>query len=389
MGSGKTTWTIKELLNKNLNENILYITPYLDEVKRITNATSRTMIEPVNKGSGKLGNIAKLLTNQMDIASTHELFRRFDEKCKEALKENEYTLILDETLTAVEPYHFTGKQDYQYLLQNNDIRVNNDGLIEWIGSDLDTRFDDVRILATNKCLFKVDDKFFLWHFPQEIFKLFKKVYVLTYLFEGSLMKYYFDLYNIRYEKKSIKAVYGEYTLLDYYIPNKKPYRDRINVYIGALNQNISQKDHMLSANWCRSTYNKNELMQLQKNFYNYCRNIIKTNSKKIMWTCYKNCKKMLSGKGYTNGFVACNCRATNDYKNATCLMYGVNWYENPEITKFFNQHGIIINQDKIALSTLLQWIWRSNIRVTNSSEIINIYIPSKRMRNLLLNWIKD
>lgn len=389
MGSGKTTWTIKELLNKNLDKNILYITPYLDEVNRIKNATNRTIIEPVNKGSGKLENIAKLLTNQMDIASTHALFRRFDQKCKEALKDNEYTLVLDETLTAVEPYRFTGKDDYKYLLQNGDIKVSDDGLIEWIGSELDTRFDDVRILSKNKCLFKVDEKFFLWHFPHEIFKLFKKVYVLTYLFEGSLMKYYFDLYDIQYEKKSIQAVDGEYTLVDYYISDKKPYRDRINVYTDVLNQNISQKDNMLSANWCRSAYNKNELMQLQKNFYNYCRNITKANSKKIMWTCYKDCKKILSGKGYTNGFVPCNCRATNDYKNATCLMYGVNWYENPEITKFFNQHGITINQDEIALATLLQWIWRSNIRVTNSPEIINIYVPSKRMRNLLLNWLND
>ena len=389
MGSGKTTWTIKELLNKNLNKNILYITPYLDEVNRIKNATNRTIIEPVNKGSGKLGNIAKLLTNQMDIASTHALFRRFDQKCKEALKDNEYTLVLDETLTAVEPYRFTGKDDYKYLLQNHDIKVNDDGLIEWIGSELDTRFDDVRILATNRCLFKVDDKFFLWHFPHEIFKLFKKVYVLTYLFEGSLMKYYFDLYDIEYQTKSIKLIDGEYTLVDYYIPDKKQYSDRINVYTGVLNQNISQKDNMISANWCRSTYNKNELMQLQKNFYNYCRNITKANSKKIMWTCYKDCKKILSGKGYTNGFVSCNCRATNDYRNATCLMYGVNWFENPEITKFFNQHGITINQDKIALATLLQWIWRSNIRVNNSPEIINIYIPSKRMRNLFLEWLNS
>ncbi len=389
MGSGKTTWTINNLLNQNLNENILYITPYLDEVKRIKNATDRKMFEPENKGSGKIGNIAKLLTNQMDIASTHALFRRFDQKCKEALKENEYILILDETLTAVEPYRFTGKDDYKYLLQNGDIKVCDDGLIEWIGSELDTRFDDVRILSKNKCLFKVDEKFFLWHFPHEIFKLFKKVYVLTYLFEGSLMKYYFDLYDIEYQTKSIKLIDGEYTLVDYYIPDKKQYSDRINVYTGVLNQNISQKDNMLSANWCRSTYNKNELMQLQKNFYNYCRNITKANSKKIMWTCYKDCKKILSGKGYTNGFVSCNCRATNDYRNATCLMYGVNWFENPEITKFFNQHGITINQDKIALATLLQWIWRSNIRVNNSPEIINIYIPSKRMRNLFLEWLNS
>ncbi len=389
MGSGKTSWTIKNLLNKNLDENILYITPYLDEVKRIINATDRKMFEPENKGSGKIGNIANLLNNQMDIASTHELFRRFDDNCKEALKENEYTLILDETLTAVEPYHFTGKDDFQYLLGNNDIRVNNDGLIEWVGSELDTRFDDVRILANNKCLFKVDDKFFLWHFPNEIFKLFKKVYVLTYLFEGSLMKYYFDLYKIEYEKKSIKLIDGEYTLVDYYNPNKKPYNNRFNIYSGVLNTNISQKDNALSSSWCKSNYNKNEIIQLQKNFYNYSRNIIKSNSKNIMWTSYKDCKKKLSGKGYTNGFVPCNCRATNDYQNATCLMYAVNWYENPEITKFFNQHGITIDQDKIALSTLLQWIWRSNIRVTDSGEIINIYIPSKRMRKLFFEWLNS
>lgn len=389
MGAGKTTWTIEELLNKNLNENILYVTPYLNEVKRIKNETTRKIIEPVNKGRGKIENISKLLSNQMDIASTHELFRRFDSNCKTALMENNYTLILDETLTAVEPYHFAGKQDYLYLLENNDIKVTDDGLIEWIGSELDTRFDDVRILATNKCLFKVDEKFFLWHFPHEIFKLFKNVYILTYLFNGSLMKYYFDLYDIKYELKSIHKINDKYSLGEYIKPNKEPYRQRLEIFSGNLNDNISQKDNMLSVSWCKNRYNKDEILRIQKNFYNYCRNIIKASSKKIMWTCYKDCKQKLSGKGYSKGFVACNCRATNDHKNATCLMYGVNWYENPEITKFFKQHGIQIDQDMIALSTLLQWIWRSNIRISDSTKKINIYIPSKRMRNLLVHWLND
>lgn len=152
MGSGKTTWAIENLLNKNLDGNVLYITPYLKEIERIKDITSRKMFEPENKGSGKIGNIAKLIANQTDIASTHELFRRFNEECKELLKENKYTLILDETLTAIEPYHFSGKDDYTYLLQHSDIRVNDDGLIEWIGSDLDTRFDDVRILAKKQML---------------------------------------------------------------------------------------------------------------------------------------------------------------------------------------------------------------------------------------------
>lgn len=226
MGSGKTSWVVQELLNKNYNENILYITPYLDEIERIKERTTRKIVSPENKGSGKLDNISNLLANQMDIASTHALFRRFDEKCKKALIENEYTLILDETLTAVEPYHFTKKDDFEYLLTNSDISVRDDGLIEWIGANLDTRFDDVRILAENQCLFKVNEKFFLWHFPHEIFTLFKKVFVLTYLFEGSLMKYYFDLYRIDYEYKSISSDCGEYKLTDYYKPDISKYRNR-------------------------------------------------------------------------------------------------------------------------------------------------------------------
>ena len=106
------------MLSTELDRNFLYITPLLDETKRIKESvTSRDIYCPENHGNGKIGNIAKLLSNQMDIASTHELFRRFDSKCKSALIENKYTLILDETLTAVEPYHFTGKEDYKYLLQ--------------------------------------------------------------------------------------------------------------------------------------------------------------------------------------------------------------------------------------------------------------------------------
>ena len=383
MGSGKTTWCINEILNKNLNENILYITPYLAEIDRIKGQTDRTIYSPTNKGTGKIGNIVDLISNQDDIAATHELFRRFDDRCKTALTENEYTLILDETLEVVEPYHFNAKDDYQYLIDNHDIEVDSRGCITWTGSELNTRFDDVRILAQNKCLFKVDDKFFLWHFPIEIFKLFKQVYVLTYLFDGSLMKNYFDLYHIDYEIKSLR----EYHITDFYKPDKSQYCDRINLYNGKLNENISQKNTMLSTSWSKSSYSQNDIKQIQKNIYNYIRNIVGAKSEKIMWTCIKPNKKKLEGKGYTNGFVSCNARASNNYADRTCLIYAVNWFCNPEIVKFFKQNGIEVNQDAVALSTILQWIWRSNIRVPDSNEPINIYIPSRRMRTLFTDWL--
>lgn len=390
MGSGKTTWAINELLDKNLDKNILYVTPYLEEIERIKEKTIRRIESPENYGKGKLDNISNLMNWQMDIASTHELLKRFDEKCKAALKENEYTLILDETISAVTPYTFDKKDDYLYLLKNHDIKINDDGMIVWTGdSELDTRFNDVRTLAKNKCLFQVDGKFFLWHFPIEIFKLFKDVFILTYLFSGSLMKNYFDLYDLQYSVKSIAKIGDEYRLVDFYKPDKQTFRNRINIYEGKLTQNISQKNTMLSASWSKSTYNQKDLQQIQKNLFNFSHNIIKAKSDDIMWTSHKSTKKRLCGKGYTNSFIPCNARASNNYKDRTCLMYALNWYENPEIKKFFEQHNITVNQDLTALAALIQWIWRSNIRVPFSDKIINVYIPSKRMRNLLKDWLYD
>ncbi len=391
MGSGKTSWCIDELLNQHLDENILYITPFLDETERIkTAAKSRNILTPTNKGEGKIGNIGDLLQNQKDIASTHELFKRFDDRCKKALKENDYTLIIDETITAVEPYSVKAKDDFTYLLKNKDISIDDNGLISWTGSELDTRYTDIKILAENKSLFRVDEKFYLWHYPPEIFNLFRKVYILTYLFDGSVMKYYFDLYGFEYETKSVKfnTDLNKYELIEYYEPSKENIRNRISIYEGQLNKNISIKPNALSASWF-NLYNQSDINQLQKNLNNLTKNIYKCCSESIMWTTYKSHKKLLKGKGYTNGFVACNARATNDFWDKTHLYYCCNWFENPEIIKFFKQRGITINQDKIALAMLLQWIWRSNIRIPDSDKTVHIYLPSSRMRTLFTTWLNQ
>ena len=409
MGSGKTSWAFQELFNKNLDENILYISPFLSEIEgengRIPQAIKcgeimRDIVTPKNMGCGKLGNIANLLTNQMDIASTHALFRMFDDDCKQALSDNDYTLILDETLDCVERYSFGRKEkkttktkekreDMQFLIEQKQIEIDSNGLVRWIGTDKNIIYNEVRTLARNEALFRVDDGFYVWHFPVSVFKLFKKVYILTYMFDGSLMKYYFDMYNIDYDTKSISGDKGSYKLVNYNKPDIKPIRDRLNIYKGNYNNNIPQKENVLSTTWSKSTYNQKYMKLIKNNMYSYVRNEIKAKSNDVMWTSIKESKKKLQGKGYTKGFLACNIRAQNDFRDKTCLMYAVNWYVNPEILKFFTQHGIIVNQDKIALSTMLQWIWRSNIREPNSDNIINIYIPSSRMRRLLFQWLSE
>ena len=79
-------------------------------------------------------------------------------------------------------------------------------------------------------------------------------------------------------------------------------------------------------------------------------------------------------------------RASNEYRDRTCLAYCVNIFINPVICQYFYSKGIVVDQDRYALSTLVQWIWRSAIR---DGKEINVYVPSKRMRVLLTDWIEE
>ena len=68
------------------------------------------------------------------------------------------------------------------------------------------------------------------------------------------------------------------------------------------------------------------------------------------------------------------------------VAYLVNRYLNPVVKNFFKSRNVEVDEDGYALSEMLQFIWRSAIREYRE---INVYIPSSRMRDLLLIWIKE
>lgn len=386
MGSGKTSWSIQHI-NRNPLENFLYITPFLDEVERIIQKTDRDFKQPINKGNGKLGAINELLACQSDIASTHELFKHLDEESRENIKEGHYTLILDEVLNVIEPYDNVRSDDMRLLKESGCVTVDEDGFVIWNKEKLnyDTKYNEIKILADNRSLIYINQKLLLWRYPPEIFTLFDKVYILTYLFEASILKNYFDLYGITYEQKSITEENGEYHIKDFFIPDTSAYIEKINIYEGKMNDNVHQKINGLSVTWFRAQINKENIQQLRKNVSNYFKNILNAKSESIMWTTFKEYKPKLKGKGYSNQFVSYNCRSTNKYDECYNLAYCVNVYLHPGITQFFKQRGIAIDEDLYGLSEMIQWIWRSRIR---RGENINIFIPSMRMRNLLNAWMR-
>lgn len=386
MGSGKTEWSIQHI-NDNCLDNFLYITPFLTEVERILKKTDRNFKQPINKGDGKLSSINELLACQYDIASTHELFKHLDEESRANIKAGHYTLILDEVLNVIVPYDDVKKDDMRLLQDSGVVTIDDEGYIIWNKDklDYDTKYNEIKLLADNKSLLYVNQKLLLWKYPPEIFSLFDKVYILTYLFEASILKNYFDLYNIKYELKSIRKTEDEYNIVDYFVPDTSVYIDKINILQGKLNENIYQKQNGLSVTWFNSKINQEKIAQLGRNVKNYFGNILQAKSETIMWTTFKDYKPKLKGKGYSNQFVSCNCRSTNDYIDCYNLAYCVNIYLHPAVTQFFKQRNVYIDEELYALSEMIQWIWRSRIR---KGENINIYIPSARMRNLLDTWLK-
>ena len=160
--------------------------------------------------------------------------------------------------------------------------------------------------------------------------------------------------------------------------------NKINILVDDKLNSIGDDNYSLSSSWFDKPKNKPLIEKMRKNLENYFGHKIKGKGKDNMWTTFKNKSGKLQGRGYTKGFVPLNSRATNSYMDKYNLAYVANRFINPIMKGFFIERNVRVNESMFALSEMLQWIWRSRIR---QGESINIYVPSKRMRNLLLDWL--
>ena len=382
-------------MNESKFERFIYISPFLDEVKRVVKSCDkrefRTPDERLGKGS-KRNHFYDLLDSGVNICSTHALFRGVSKEVIDIIKDMEYILILDEVCDVVENLNIS-KHDIEILINEKIISIDEENKVQWINDEYYGRFTYLKNPILNGDVYLYNNTMILWTFPINIFKAFKEVYVMTYMFKGQIQAYYYDMNDVEYEYKSVEFSHTEgfgdlkrdiYELTDYKEINGKEYKDLINVYEGKLN-NIGDDKYSLSKSWYIKADKKELMKQLKNNTYNYFRNVAKSKSKLNMWTTFEDFKNSCKGKGYSNGFVACNARATNDYKHKQNLAYLCNRYYSPVIKNYFIDKGVNIDEDEWALSELIQWLFRSCIR---EQKDINIYIPSKRMRNLLMKWLK-
>ena len=408
-GAGKTTWAIQYMNDNKYTKSFIFVTPYLSEIERIKEeCPNLDFKEPNtrNKNGSKLYSLKELVAKGENIATTHNLFRNLDDETLEVIKDTGYTLMLDEVMNVVNQYPIS-KSDMKLLLDK--VCEEKEGQLKWIDDSYEGKFSDIKKMSEIGNIYYYRNKFLFWTITANSFKVFNEVFVMTYMFEGQLQKYFYDLHGIDYNMKSVMCKDGIYELVDY--DAKYDYREElaklIDIYEDAgkskLNSNYAKR---INENSLSSTNLKNMDKESQsvinKNINNFFRTYCKSKSVDCMWTTITEVAPKVKGKYNTFkqikledgekvidknkcNFVPCNARATNIYRNRHCLAYVYNRFMNPYEKCFFEDNGIKVNEDLLALSDLIQWIFRSALR---DGEPIKLYIPSSRMRKLLKDWLE-
>lgn len=368
MGSGKTYDAIEWM--RCTNEKFVYITPFLSEVERVLENVNAYEPTTRNEDGSKKSGLLNLMSKGLNVVSTHSCFKSLNNKDYDDTF-NEYTLILDEVVEPLEILSIS-HSDIEILVNSDRIKINEDTSVEFIDEEYIGKFSFLKDLCNTSNVFLVSDTFLVWNFPVEIFKSFKKVEILTYLFEGSILSSYFKANNISYKIDKIDDS-----------KQKEIIKELLNIYDGQSND-IGNKVTSLSVNWFLN--NKKDLRRLSFKTKNIFNRVFKTNSNENAYTTFKDYSSSVKGSGYSKGFIPVNSRATNNFSEKKSMAYLANRYYNPTITQFFEVKGIETNQDLWALGELLQWVWRGCIR---NNEPMNLYVPSKRMRTLLINWLNN
>lgn len=382
MGSGKTHNAI-EIMKKKKGK-FMYVAPLLTEVDRIVQQVPKVFdpkvsyeLDPITGTyltKYKRENLLKNASNGLNMATTHSMFELLDKSDYHLFED--YDLILDEVIQPINVLDCT-KDDIEMATKQGLIVENpKSHQITFTNSDYKGKFEDLKRFCNSSEVIYVNNSLLVWTYPPEIFRKFKSVTVLTYLFEGSLLAAYFKYYGMKYK------IDRRYQTKEEEL--KKQIKKLLKIYHGQANR-VGDDHYAFSKNWLYKR-SKDQNLKLKKSIENLIQRKFKTEAKYNAFTTFKAIKSKLSGKGYTKGFIPVNARATNDFSKKESMIYLANRFMKPEYEKFFKSKSIELDDDQWALSELIQWVWRGCIR--NGNEM-NLYIPSKRMRDLLEDWINE
>lgn len=413
MGSSKTNSVIK-WMSDNPDNKYIYVVPNLNELQDTEDRNSRVLsIGFVTPESGdefktKSEHLYDLCLRGESVACTHVLYKMLSDNTLKLIKDKGYILVIDEEVALIDTYTSASPADLVSLLNFGLVEISDeDGMVSWVADDVATepyektthkfhRFykhiKNENIYTTRQI--KTGDKykslFMVSQITKEVIECAKRVVIITYLYQDSVLDCFLRLkgFNVRkfkdvkIKEASLEDVVSRIDLL--------PYDDKM-------------KKLKLSSSWWNSASSKD--VKLVENFIRRTSRRSGLESGEIMWTVPSsrtkwslnkkkvkvNPQSFIEGSDGEPCWIACTMKATNKYSHKKLAIHCFNRYPHVAVYSYLNDYGYQVDQDKYAVSELLQWLFRSNIRTPNGE--VTLAIGSERMYNLFLSWcngeIKD
>jgi hypothetical protein len=436
MAAGKTTKLIKWIKEVHSYHPVIVLVERNSEVDRLKEALGDLVVsikdEAENRGSRKIDVLNEHVADGNTVVSTHALMEYWDEGFLENVQFHKYELVIDESLSHVlEPIKIASR-DIKIFLEDKRLIVQKENKYSRLtvskedseGWCLPEGYKNLERKILNKCVYLqetekenangVKEYSLIEAMNPEIWSYFNQVLLMTYLFKGSLMEYYFQLHNIKYIPMGLSP---DGRFVNHEIINGERYRPLITI-LDSYNNWDRYKDRKrtyrdgLSVNWCEhEAKGKNRLKMIQKklrNTFEYLQRTQGITKEDFAFTFHKkflkdircshvgvlrDINKFWDDKNRHNitekdirniTFLPQTLRGTNMWSHKKVMCYLSNTHLHGSISSFLQGKGVDIDNDVFALSQMIQWIFRGCIR---NGEPMTVWIPCQRMRHLFLKWL--
>ena len=430
MGAGKSECLIDHirfsescrLMNEQNNRYIIFVPTISERDERYRNVLALKTPEerPYSQS------ILEMISNGDNIITTHSLWSLFNDDTIAAFKKSKYSYAayFDEApslfrdvvgggQTADESGGMVrlGAADVKLLqeqrmviLRNGVLRYNPQCSYEKEKSEYKV-FDAVKHLSRSCTLYPYGEKkgaftSIIAFAKRELFECFRQCWFFSYLTRNSMLHKYcllnhidMEYYHVQ-EGRILKNPDGNYV---------ETYPEGIERLV-ILDDPRFNADFSLSKNWFeragkeRSRFRLKQLENAFRYAYEYMRaQGVRSNT--FMYTVFNAYRDLLRSDGRyfptAKRFLPCNTKATNDYSNCVGVAYLCNRFFDVTCVNFLarlakeeDNPALAFDNDNYALSELVQFIWRSNVRVKESQQPVYVWVPDKRMRTLLQDFQK-
>lgn len=420
-GTGKT-YNLFKFIHQNRQEHYIYVTPMLSEVasrpgEELAKFGDAGIVfyEPTGEGFRTKGeHLFSLLQSGKNISCTHSLFLQLSGAGREAIANWGYTVIIDEELGMIEPLPsgVLTSEDARLLFAKEAIATSEIGQVLWNDAawgEGNSVFAQARQLAEAGCLYASRDGTVLnLQLPIDLLRVAKRVIVATYLFEGSVFetflkvkgigwkRFTFDDMALRSELELKHALLDRIEFVDAAATTERLYR---HIKVPVHDYAARAASTVLSHNWYANA-RQDKLTKVGEHIRNVARQMgAKTND--LIYTLPSSAVgkrgekwvkrgRLVKVKSYSPElcYLQKGARATNDYATRTSAIHAYNRYANLAVKTYLQEQGAFVDDDTFALAELIQWFFRTAIRVPSAGNV-KLHIVSPRMHKLFTDWLSN